>query len=344
MVTYVPRSTRVMQTRSTPKTADGLRVLYVVGAARSGSTILNTLLGSHPEIFAAGELGYLSRSGDTFRETCSCGAPATHCVFWSQVYDRWIRLGGPPSIDEYVALQGRFERGRFWPKQRIPKEPDESVIVRTYLTFAFNLLRAVQEVSGKTVLVDATKTPWRAIMLARLPGIDLRLVHLVRHPAGVVWSMKKGFMKDARGRTTHQATQSAWRSSLYWIVMNLQAAWVRHRLPANRSVRIRYEDLAQEPGDTLRQIGQLIDCDLEGIGQRASFGGSFNSQHTIAGNRVRMEGSVRLKLDRDWESQISRCDRMICQALTGPLAKYYGYENRLSSPSRSARADSIRDS
>ena len=253
----------------------------------------------------------------------------TDCEFWSRVYEQWIPLGGSSSIEDYVALQVLFEHGRFWPRQRVTKELNNSVTYRTYSAFAANLLQAIREVSGKSVLVDATKTPWRAIMLASLPGIDLRVVHLVRHPAGVVWSMKKGLMKDAGGRTTHQPPRSTWRSSLYWMVLNLQAAWVRRRLPASRSVRVRYEDLVQRPTDTLRRIGQLIECDLEGVGRRASSGDSFTILHTIAGNRLRMERSVRLKMDRGWERQLSRPDRFICWTLTGSLAKLYGYDSGL---------------
>jgi hypothetical protein len=190
-----------------------------------------------------------------------------------------------------------------------------------YSAIATSLLAAVRNVGDKKIIVDSTKTPWRAMMLAGLPGVELRVVHLVRHPAGIVWSMKKA----ARGKETDQSPRSIVRSSVYWLIFNLQAAQVRRRLPPNHSIRVRYEDLTQLPAETMKRIGTLLDCDLDDIGRQAALGESFRIEHTIAGNRLRMEGKVRLKMDSDWQDELSLADRCVCAALTGWLAKVYGY-------------------
>ena len=75
-------------------------VLYVVGAARSGSTVLQTVLGSHAQIEGVGELGFLSRSGHVFEEYCACGEPADVCPYWSEVRRVWPRYGGPHELAE----------------------------------------------------------------------------------------------------------------------------------------------------------------------------------------------------------------------------------------------------
>jgi hypothetical protein len=300
-----------------------LRVLYVIGTARSGSTVLNTLLGSHQDVIGAGELGYLSKHGHAFQEVCSCGAQATRCEFWSRVYAEWLRIGGPLSVEHYVALQRRFEQGRFRPLERVPPIQKQTAAYVQYSVLVAHLLHAIRRVSGKSIIVDSTKTPWRALVLASLPGIDLRVLHLVRHPAGIVWSMKKA----ARGKETDQSPRSVVRSSIYWLIFNLQAALVRRRLPASHSIRVRYEDLARLPAETMRRIGALLDCDLEGVGRQAVSGGSFRVEHIIAGNRVRMDRKVRLRMDSDWQDQLSLFDRSVCATLTGWLAKLYGYDS-----------------
>jgi sulfotransferase family protein len=299
-----------------------LRVLYVIGTARSGSTVLNTLLGSHHDVIGAGELGYLSEHGHAFREVCSCGVPATSCEFWSRVYAEWLRIGGPRSLEHYVALQRRFEQGRFRPVDPVPPIQKQTAAYVKYAALAAHLLEAIRRVSGKSIIVDSSKTPWRALVLASLPGIDVRVLHLVRHPAGVVWSMKKA----AKGKETDQSPRSVVRSSLYWLILNLQARLVRRRLPASHSIRLRYEDLVRQPSETMNRIGALLDCDLAEIGRRAVLGESFRVEHTIAGNRLRMQGKVRLRMDSDWHDQLSLLDQSLCGALTGWLAKLYGYD------------------
>jgi hypothetical protein len=281
---------------------------------------LNTLLGSHPNILGAGELGYLPKSGHVFQEVCSCGVEGTQCGFWTQVYKEWVKLGGPVSLGEYAALQRRFELGRFRPKELPGSGGKPSAAYVKYSKLAGDLLTAVCNVSGKRIIVDSTKTPWRAMVLAGLPGVELRVVHLVRHPAGVVWSIKKA----ARGKETDPSPRSVVRSSLYWLIFNLQAERVRRRLPASHSLRVRYEDLALRPDETMGRIGALLDCDLKEVGLQAVSGASFPVQHVIAGNPVRMNGNVRLRIDKDWQHHLSPFDRSLCAALTGWLAKLYG--------------------
>jgi hypothetical protein len=312
-----------------PQPSNPIRVLYVIGAARSGSTVLNTLLGSHPNILGAGELGYLPKSGHVFQEMCSCGAEGTKCDFWSRVHAEWVNLGEPDSLEDYATLQRRFELGRFRPKELPRSGGKRSAAYVKYSGMVGDLLAAVCNVSGKRVIVDSTKTPWRAMMLAGLPGVELRVVHLVRHPAGVVWSMKKRLHADVRGRIVELSPRPVLRSCLYWLIFNLQAAFVRRSLPPGHSLRVRYEDLVKAPVDVMRRIGQLLDCNLDRIGAQAAAGEAFRIEHTIAGKRLRMHGTVRLKMDSDWQNHLPPHDRVLCASLTGWLAKIYGYDNLL---------------
>src|SRR5437773_1697066 len=50
-----------------------VRVIYIMGAGRSGSTLLDTILASHPEVVGVGELVNLHSAGWTAKEICACG-------------------------------------------------------------------------------------------------------------------------------------------------------------------------------------------------------------------------------------------------------------------------------
>ncbi len=84
-----------------------VKVLYITGAGRSGSTILDIVLGNHPDIESTGELSNLVRNGWIGGESlkgierkrvrvpiCTCGRrtdipdvedAAEACPFWSSV-------------------------------------------------------------------------------------------------------------------------------------------------------------------------------------------------------------------------------------------------------------------
>jgi len=49
-------------------------------------------------------------------------------------------------------------------------------------------------------------------------------------------------------------------------------------------------------------------------------------RHTIAGNRMRMAGRVRLRADVEWQEKMSPWDRWLCWTLAGWKLRQYGYE------------------
>ena len=63
------------------------RVVYIGGAARSGTTVLGRLLASQDDVVWAGELVWLARDLLEDRR-CACGHSASDCPFWSAVRQR----------------------------------------------------------------------------------------------------------------------------------------------------------------------------------------------------------------------------------------------------------------
>ena len=70
------------------------RLVYILAASHSGSTLLAMLLGRHPEVCSVGELKatWISQ-GERYR--CSCGKLILECPFWIGVADRMKKRGFP---------------------------------------------------------------------------------------------------------------------------------------------------------------------------------------------------------------------------------------------------------
>lgn len=64
-------------------------VIYVVGAGRSGSTLLEALLGTDGKFFAAGELSNFTNAFNS-SYYCSCGLKLNNCDIWKNIYLDWI--------------------------------------------------------------------------------------------------------------------------------------------------------------------------------------------------------------------------------------------------------------
>src|SRR5690606_23114657 len=69
------------------------KIIYILADNRSGSTLLDQLLGAHPDIVSQGEVHHLAAYVRQDRSLydpvhpldCSCGRPVTKCPFWIQV-------------------------------------------------------------------------------------------------------------------------------------------------------------------------------------------------------------------------------------------------------------------
>jgi hypothetical protein len=88
---------------------------------------------------------------------------------------------------------------------------------------------------------------------------------------------------------------------------------------------LRYEDLMEDPTRALDEVGRLLGVDLRELARRVAEGGEFSTRHKIAGNRLRMEGSVRLRRDTEWRERLSTRDRATVRAVAGSLMRRYGY-------------------
>lgn len=312
--------------RQTDAGPDPIRVIYLVGFGRSGSTVLDAVLGNHPDVVSIGEAYSLRRIDGRIPQYCSCGQPANQCEFWTAIVEQWKALNNETDLASYFALQQRFERLGLRQISRLAWERVRTSNAFTnYVRQTGNLYEAVCRVSGRRIIVDSTKNPLRAIVLARTRAIDLRLVQLVRDGRAVVWSGKKSFALDEKA-SIHApiSPQPAWRTISHWMFSNLLAHWVRRSATAS-SVLIRYEDFVSEPERALDRISQATEVDFGDVARSVAAGQSLPIEHTIGGNRLRMSGRVQLRADWEWMQKLPARDRRICWTIAGRLLRRYGY-------------------
>jgi hypothetical protein len=137
-----------------------IRVIYIAGVGRSGSMVLDSVLGNHPLIQSAGELSRLASDGWTQNDYCSCGSRSNDCPFWSAVREEWRNMGGTLPVEEYIQLQNAVESFRQWPSL-LRQGWRNSPAFQLYAEQTAMLLKSIQKVSGCTAIVDSSKA-WHA--------------------------------------------------------------------------------------------------------------------------------------------------------------------------------------
>jgi hypothetical protein len=303
------------------------KVLSIVGAGRSGTTIVASLLGEVDGICDVGELRWLWRRGLIERRPCGCQLPPDECPVWSEVVARMRtrRSETPAAIAEAQdELASRRHRVRAI-RSAARGETDWPALARVRAVTG-ELIAAVTEVTGCSVIVDSSKRAHDAAVIAGLDGIEHYVVHIVRDPSAVVfsWQRRKTTVRIG-GRTTTMATRRLLPSVQRWFESCLSAEVLRRHVPPDRWMFLRYEDFAADPQGSIERL--LVFMDEAGTAPFADDGSIvLGVQHTVAGNPSRFRvGRVQIALDDEWNRRMPRRRNLAIRSITWPLLLRYRY-------------------
>jgi Sulfotransferase family len=302
-----------------------VKVLYIAGSGRSGTTLLDRILGQLDGFFSAGELENIWQRGVLADRRCGCGLPFSRCPIWTAILRR--AYGGLDGVDapRMVALSRKYTGL----KQVLPAlahgtpaaDPDTSMYRETLQ----RLYQAAQQETGCRVIVDSSKAPLYAKQLSTLPGIDLYLVHLVRDPRATAHSFQRQKKLPDFGDERLMQRQPPHVSSRRWtwVATATEILW---RGNPDRYLRVRYEDFVREPQATVRRIAALANEVPEALPFSSQTTVRLRPTHSVSGNPNRFTtGSVEVRADDEWVHLMRRTDRMLTTMLTWPLLLRYGY-------------------
>jgi hypothetical protein len=302
-------------------------VIYIAGSGRSGSTMLERVLGEIPGFVNVGELIDLFRHAARHGERCGCGELFADCPFWTSVGKRAFGGWDTESVAEVRTLLSQVSRQRRMPQLLTIRlaSRDFREHVAAYGARYASLYRVIAAEAGADYVVDASKWPVQALALAR-GGLDVRVIHLVRDVRGVSYSLGK---QQARPHAVDE-NDLMWRNApagaaARWVACQGQAELLRGC--GLRVARVHYEDFVREPRRTvevaLSELGLQVDpAQLSHIGDgRVVLGHT----HGLSGNPSRFRyGEIVLRADEAWRDQMRGRDRRIVTMVAAPFLLRYG--------------------
>lgn len=300
------------------------RLVYIMGYGRSGSTLLDILLGSHPDIQSVGELVYFDRWR---REglSCSCGKRLDECDFWRRVQEQYAG----PNLDAHGRIGEAVERRSRLPSLLLELLPAQ--LLQDYRESRRCLLEAIAEVSGKRVVVDSSKSAGRAmgraLALEDLTEADVKILFLVRDSRAVAWSTMRGPATEEFKYAGGSKFKLALRASGSWALTNAVCLWLTRRFDSKNVCLVRYEDLVTDPARELLRIGQSIDVDLEPVILAVRDGEPVQVGHNIGGNRLRFDSGIVIREDAEWMDKMPERLKRLTWTLTGLVARKFGYRS-----------------
>lgn len=310
---------------------DSVKVIYILGWVRSGTTLLDTMLGELDGFFSSGELRYIWDRGLQQGYLCGCRRELRWCPVWSSVIERAY---GPSAWSELDAQKLTSDRFHVMRTHRLPGNlrrrrpgPFGWPPLDDYTTAMKRLYGAIRDETGARVVVDSSKFAQDAAVLRLLDGVKSYFVHVVRDVRAVAYSnlRVKTSQPDPR-QPVDMERMSPFRSALRWSRFNIAAEAVRLRSGSGRSMLLRYEDLISDPRHSIERIlamtgvraelSMFVDDNVVRLGEN----------HTIWGNPSRFRrGETPLRLDDEWTTRFDVTGRRLTSAIALPLLLRYRY-------------------
>ncbi len=280
------------------------RFVFVVGAPRTGTTLVREILNRHPEVHLFDEIHFFER-----------------------IWDDRARLGdlsSPPQRREAVERVRRILRD-FGTDPIVPETIDDAELEARMIRAGGGhrgLLAAVYEAGASIhgASVGGDSSPQDVLYL---PTIfewfpSARVVALVRDPRGFLSSYKNYHRRGVSSyRESYNPITNAllWRGSMSALLDAESQPW------ADRVMRLRYEDLVADPEREARRLcahagiefrGDLLDV------ERA------NSSFVPESETTKRRGIFSSSTDR-WKQELTPTELWIAQRLTGRWMAAFGY-------------------
>jgi len=220
-----------------------MKILYIAGLAHSGSTYLSRVLNQHSDIFSSGEIVFLpsSTSGSI---SCDCtGNDGSECEFWPDVLNR-ISFS-----EQQITRTARLSMDRRWEWIKAITQSFEDEAEQAFSRLNRTFFNAVSSESDADVIIDASKTIWRALPLWKSLPEHVHVLHLVKSPDNQLESrMRMGY--------------NFWHSLFMKYVRKNK---LYHYFFSDRETykRVVFENLVNNPKETVRSIHEWLNLDYE---------------------------------------------------------------------------------
>lgn len=275
---------------------DRSKLIYLLGAGRSGTTMLTIMLSAHENITSLGEMHQYLEHSNQYR-LCSCGATLSQCEFWSRVENDLF--GNDVSS---IKLEERFRK--LEDHSRIPLILLGLKGNSEYLNYHEKLLTHISQLENNNWLLDSSKYIARYLMFRASKKFSLKGIYMVRDVRGVIHSFGKNV----------QTRRNPLNAIVYYSVINFfgqLVCWTD-----NRIIKIRYEDLMSHPEATMQKIYDHI---FEEGTAMSPFVETFKMPHIIGGNRMKSSQEVKIKFDQVWKRSMKRVQQIGFAVLAFPF-------------------------
>jgi sulfotransferase family protein len=285
---------------------------FLVGSARSGTTLLRRVVNAHPQIAIAPETHWVPRFYEQRRGVTEDGAATPELVSQLISYRRFPRFG--VSAEDVRALLER----------------DGPV---SYADFVSGFYDLIGQARGKRLVGDKTPEYARAVPLLHALWPGARFVHLIRDGRDVALSVLNWKREPGASRFPTWHEDPVMTVALWWAWHVGLACEAGRALPRRLYHELRYEALVTNPEEQCAALCAFLDLPYDEAMVRF-YEGRTRDEPGLSAKRAWRPITPNL---RNWREQMPPGDAERFEAVAGELLDELGYERAHPRPSAELR-------
>ncbi|MEX0918567.1 MAG: sulfotransferase [Candidatus Paceibacterota bacterium] len=274
-----------------------MKVIFILSAGHSGSTLLDILLDTHRQVIGVGEIHTFKKDSQV---RCACGKAVQECRRWAPI----INQVAVSPCGLKTKLKTKVEHFLNLDVYRYNNCPDVLIDKDAYIKTNEALFDEILKREEGQIIVDSSKSIERVELLSLSDKIEPIIVHLVRDTRAVTWSYMRKYKKK--------------RHYLFiWLSHNIKIELLKYRVRAP-AILVGYSEIVRQPQKTIDRIIRLAGLQPQDII------GEYQTvpHHQFGGNGMRFAPKDIID-DNAWRSEMPKWLQYVVFFFTGWLDLVY---------------------
>lgn len=266
-------------------------LIYIIGAGRSGTTLLDIVLGNSNGAISLGEINrFFKRRGIPPKRNKHNEVFA----FWKnirlKIEDNLVNIN-------YEELDKTFNRNEYHSRffKSVFNRNDKNYIETLKVKYKI-LTNNIQE----NLLIESSKYPVRALNISNYVNgslFEIKYVFIRKDPVKVVASFRK--------KNLEQPSKGFLVANIYYLTVNFLCFIIMTLLKkrGHKVFSLKYEDFLDNPEKTLTKLSAKLDIDLKQTLNKIYNNSALNTGFLFDGNRIRLKEILFLQTQKEKEKK-----------------------------------------
>jgi|MTBAKSStandDraft_2_1061841.scaffolds.fasta_scaffold54323_1 hypothetical protein len=304
------------------------KIIFIISAGHSGSTLLDLLIGTLPSVLSTGELIWLPwqtwRDGKKCNATpkqdiCTCLKTFRECPVWGKVLKNLSGESGRDILKDPLSFNISFLRHKEYTsdtsyKYRILRKLMSISILYHQKWITDSILTSQKESIDNTLMlydnitktlkisfiVDSSKDILRAYAVWKKRPNDVKIILLYKDAKSYAASGK------------HWGAQISMDNRLKQWLHAYQSHFVPilHKMKGCEIFPIKYNEIAQQPDIVRFRLANFIGAPIE---NNDKWQINTKMVHLVAGNPMRFKGQIDIKYDDRWQRELNLYEQRLAE-------------------------------